>query len=90
MPNEVDEFDESDTTAEEFDAMWDEATPVETVGPDPVVARGQNFWLVDLTLMPAIYTNEGDDDVPLRAPRIVPDTTVSAAGSASSYVPQPA
>jgi hypothetical protein len=91
MPNEIDEFDESDTTAEEFDAMWAEATPVETIGRrDSGIARGQNFWLVDLTLLPAMYTNASDENQPFRAPTIVPDTTASTERSASTYVPQPA
>ena len=31
MPNEIGDYDESDTTADEFHAMWESATPVETV-----------------------------------------------------------
>lgn len=85
------EFDESDTTAEEFDAMWASATPVETIGPVAVNAPGQNFWLVEFALLPATYTNENEPPRPL--PTVVPatDTTEFTGRPASTnVVPQPA
>jgi hypothetical protein len=33
MSADDDDYDESDTTAEEFDRMWEEGEPVETVVP---------------------------------------------------------
>lgn len=91
MPNEVDNFDESDTTEEEFDAMWAEATPVETVGPsDTGSARGQTFWLINFQSLSATHTNDRSEDELGGGATVVPDTPTPILRPASTNVPQPA
>ena len=72
MPNDTGNYDESDTTAEEFDAMWASATPVDTLAHVAVNVPGQSFWLSGsegLALF-ANHTNEMDEFTP---PTIVAD-----------------
>jgi hypothetical protein len=90
MPNEIGSYDESDTTADQFDAMWEAATPVDTTVSVAVNTPGQNFLLNGSTLLPASQTN--DENTPLTPPTIVPDTTASAVAPAGTgtKVPLPA
>lgn len=90
MPSDMSDYDESETTADEFDAMWESATPVETVTSVAVNAPGQSFWLSGSTLMPANDTNARGATALLPPAAIDLDVATPPSAPIGTNVPQPA
>lgn len=90
MPNEIGDYAESDTTADEFDAMWDSAEPVDTLSPVAINAPVQRVWIDSsegVTLFTTSQTNQIDTTYPLSPPTSVPDTTASVDRAVGTNVP---
>ena len=80
MTHDDDEYDEADTTAAEFDAMWDASESVETVVPTarPSVRATNNYVVTfeaettDVVEKPSTSGSFDEDDAP------APDSTRQA------------